>query len=267
MANDFESNNSDLLSDLERLQEALTKRQLDPHFPPLILERVDLADLDTDDTLQHTSAHSSSLDASESKTDDWSAWATDEEVPWVDDVVEALSADAIIDVSEELPEDTRAEAAEELHQDTGADGSEELPEDTVADVADTLAEADVVTEPPAGPASASTNPFLSSKALEALIAKRNAAEASASRNVQPPVPQAGLSKTAVAKTQQVPSDNASSQDRSTENAPNADAMAQLLAELPGMIEAAVAHYIPIIESDVRRKLAQRAEQLNDKHQD
>ena len=210
MDNDSESNNSDLLSDLERLQEALTKRQLDPNFPPLILERVDMDGLDTVYVpLTDDSDRGDGDTASDSVS-----WHTDNDAPAM--VTDDGGLPLVEDVATKSP--------------------------TAADPAPAL-----------DPTPISTNPFLSSKALETLIAKRNAAEASASRNVQSPVPQAGLSKTAVAKTHQ-------------RHEPSDDALAQILAELPGMIEAAVAHYIPIIESDVRRKIEQRAESLNDKYQ-
>ena len=98
--------------------------------------------------------------------------------------------------------------------------------------------------------SSERNPFLSSKTLEALIAKRNIAQATAANTIQDPVPQAGLSKTAAARIQNPPETQTVSAE-----------LQQLIQELPKMIEDTIASYLPEIEKAVQRKIMARAEGL------
>jgi hypothetical protein len=188
MENDGDNTNGGLLSDLERLQAALTKRQMDPHFPPLILERVHITEEPTEVT--------------------------------------------------PVTEDSEPSAFADDFEDNAFDDLDSFP--VLEDVVDDLS----IPKEESFPA---PNPFLSSKALETLLAKRSAAEAQASRSIQPPVVHAGRATTTAAMT-----DPASEQD---------PIMTQLLAELPAMIEAAVAHYVPIIERDIRREIANRTRAL------
>ena len=202
MADDAFNSGDDLLKDLERLQETLLKRHLDPHFPPLVHERVHLDPTGDETPLPpETSGDLTNPDAPLNNLSESNVLATDQ--------------------AESNPDDDALPVLEDIvdHQTLGSSNK--------------------------------PNPFLSSKTLEELIAKRNTAQALSANSVQGRVLQAGLSKTAAAREQAQP-------ELSPELSPE---LQILIHELPRMIEETVASFLPVIEKAVQLKLLERAEDL------